>query len=261
MKRTLLITGRKVGFFSLFLQAIDNCMTAEQEGLLAWVEYGREAAAYWNGENVWETFFEQPMLATKPDHFDLRSSSFGGHPGGYGRQQLVYRCQDIGPDARQRYHAAVHAYGRLRPFVRDKADAFIASLPPDYVAIHIRGTDRRKDSFMRPLADYVNRLEAHADMPIVVCADSHEAVEVVKRTYREVHAYDAIRSDRYDSHDPVHVPGRHDPYRIAEDVIIEMLIMSRARLLIHSGSNVSLTSWLWNDTLEHDLIALERRPR
>ena len=261
MKRTLLITGRNVGFFSLFLQVIDNCMTAEAEGLLAWVEFGREVAAYWNGVNVWETFFEQPMLTTRPDSFDLHSSSFGGHPRGYGRQQLKYRCEHIGPEMRLRYHAAVRGYGRLRPFMREKADAFIASLPAEYVAIHIRGTDRRKDSIMRPLAEYVNRLEAHADMPIVVCADSHEAVEAVTRAYRQVYSYDAVRSDRYESHDPVHVPGRHDPYRIAEDVIIEMLIMSRARLLIHSGSNVSLTSWLWNDRLEHDLLARERRDR
>ena len=259
MKRKLLITGRNAGLFSLFLQVIDNCMTAEQQGLLAWVEFGREVAAFWNGDNVWETFFEQPMLTTKPEHFDLSSSSFGGHRGGYGEQQLFYRCEHITPDMRQRYHAAVRAYGRLRPFIREKADAFLASLPTEYVAIHIRGTDRRRDSIMRPLSDYVNRLEAHADMPIVVCADSHEAVEAVSRNYRDVYAYDAVRCDRYESTDPVHAPGLHDPYRIAEDVIIEMLIMSQARLLIHSGSNVSLTAWLWNDSLQHDLLTLERR--
>lgn len=259
--RTLLVTGRNVGFFSLFLQVIDNCMTAEREGLRVWVEFGREVRAYWDGTNVWETFFEQPMLGERPGQFDLQSSCFGGHPGGYGTQQLRYRIEHLTTDERIRYNAAIRAYARLKPGIRDKAHAFIASLPPDYVAIHIRGTDRYKDATMRPLDDYLQCLRTHADRPVVVCADSHEAVAAARRVHPDVYAYDAVRQERYKDTTPVHKPGLYAPRRIAEDVIIDMLVMANAGLLIHSGSNVSLTSWLWNTSLAHEVVPLERKVR
>src|SRR5208283_1686999 len=252
-KRRMLIKGRKDGLFSVFLGTIDNLLTAERDGMDAWVEWGPECHAYYAGSNVWMQFFEQPLLSTKPETFDVICDNFGDpladecyyakYDGGYGTRTIQDARFRISACHRKEIHNAIKRLARIKANCPafEKFQAFRRTLPEEYVCIHIRGTDRHWDAELPSLEYYLSVLHYFRDKTIVVCTDSHEALTEVRRVFPEARAYDSIRRDKYGDDVGIHTRPQEDHQRIAEDAFVEMLIMASSKILIHSGSNMATT--------------------
>jgi tetratricopeptide (TPR) repeat protein len=123
------------------------------------------------------------------------------------------------------------------------------------IGIHIRGTDKIKEEKpVEPLRLVAEALKyADANTQFFVASDEKKLFdEIVTLLHgRTVIAYDCYRSEN--ENQPLHVrlPSRA---QLGEDVVIEMILLSKCDMLIHTLSNVSAIPLYFNPNLPHAVL-------
>lgn len=247
-KKIVIISRPGVGFFSNFfgcLHTLAWCLRNNVTPIVRW----DKGLPYWqpqgyNGaDNVWEYYFEpvSAARATEKDWFYGRYFA----PDSSGLKDV---CHDFDKH-KYAYHSIITKYIRLKPQVRSKIERFVQEhfAGKKVIGIHLRGTDKWKE--VKPIDPELicKQANRYTGCTFFVATDEERLLEIAKKLLNgPVIYYDA---DRSTSDQPVHLAGGNA--KRGEDVLIEVLLLSKCDAFIHTCSNVSSAVLAFNPYLEH----------
>jgi len=275
------------GFCAILTYTLNGIRMAVRDGAIPVVHYGREATRFFydpaRGDNVWEYYFE-PVAGI--DSAQLRAALARGevsrdHVHSFTRKQIAgwhqsdpdriatFWARDVPDDPagwisakRELARKYVREYVRIKPHIEAKVDAFWESwIRPRYtIGVHIRGTDFAYAEPTSPHA-YFEEIDRHLarrgsdDWRIFLATDQNQFVDLFRRRYAgRVIAYDCLRSNG--RRPPFKFAGE-SPYRRGEDVLIDVLLLSRCDFLFKGSAAVGECALWFDPSLECHDFALE----
>jgi len=149
----------------------------------------------------------------------------------------------------------VARYVKPRPHILRKVKKFVAeNISPQYtLGVHIRGTDFAYASPTKP-EQYIVAIHQHAkernleDFRIFLATDQVQFVDLFISEFGDrIITYESMRSG---SDVPVFLWDNADAYRKGEDVLIDILLLSRCNFLIKSTAAVGEYALWFNPSLE-----------
>lgn len=233
------------------------------------------------GTNMWEYYFE-PVSAYRPSatadassgarvQYDVRSlssaqlwdvhhrkasSSVFAYP--YGMYAKVYEHgfnETWSRMMHDRAATAVRRYLRVKPAVEAKVEAFWnerVAPGSQVLGVHIRGTDKQMSIGGRVMGPefYFPAIErwshTHPGSKIFVASDSPSFVRQMVSKYKDrVFVRNVLRSEKNAFLDT----SLRDNYRKGEDVLIDVLLLSKCSFLLKSASSVSQFATYFNPAL------------
>lgn len=154
---------------------------------------------------------------------------------------------------REKGRETISKYVRPKRHILEKVDAFYHKhLSNKFVlGLHIRGTDMNYAPIVSP-AEYFphidEQIRQEPDLKIFLATDQKQYIEVLTFRYGDRLVYaDCFRSDNEIA--PFERTGS-SPYKKGEDVLLDILLLSRANFLIKGGSNVGEMALYFNEELE-----------
>ena len=280
------------GFGACVLTALNYLRYCEREGLTPVVHFDESCRTRFldpeYGDNVWEQYFEpvgpyssadlQRMLADSthaqiasslrrvdeslPPRIKADSDSIFTWTFGHWRKGMP---EDMGAwfaEQRRKGRETVRRYVRVKPHVLEKVDRFFdRDMKGRHVlGVHIRGTDLHYAPPVSP-AEYFSSidryLEDHPDAYIFLATDQVQYLEVMEKRYGSmVLHYDCLRSTT--STAPFEMKAG-SPYRKGEDVLIDILLLSRCTFLVRGASNIPEMAIYFSEKLESRDLSLEKR--
>ena len=287
--QVLLILPRIHGFFSLVFQAVGQAYLADKAGQSPVVYYNRHCQ-YWsdsgyNGaRNVWEYFFEPLSEVTIDQLFPIKRAILEG----YTTDEFVALCSNTRITATKRYPPVIefkspigvyfqrrfvnqllNKYLVLKPPIRDKVDDFyrahFQSRP--ILGLHYRGLEKfqgQESDFLisRQTTDLKKAyfgemrryLRKHPSARIFVATDSEQFLEEVVAAFgNAVFFREATRLKRQEEAVGLHFSNQaklNGP-RLAEEVLLDALLLAKTDYLIHGISNVSNAALFFSPRLKH----------
>ena len=277
------------GFCAMLTYTLNGIRMAVRDGAIPVVYYGRGATRFFydpsRGDNVWEYYFEP---VSSPSYEQLRAAIERNEitpdrVHSFTRRQIcdwhhsdrdriaTFWAKDV-PDDPAAWMEAKRAlareyvakFVRAKPHIVAKVDAFWnAWIRPEFtIGVHIRGTDFAYAEPTSPQAyfDAIDRyLAARGNEPyrIFLATDQNQFVDLFRRRYGErVVAYDCLRSNRAR---PAFKFSSESPYRRGEDVLIDVLLLSRCNFLFKGAAAVGECALWFNPALRCHDFALESR--
>jgi len=271
------------GFSALISVALTEIQKSIENNWLPVIYFDPEKTSNFysepHGDNVWEYFFEPVMnmgyaqLMQKveagevsesqvhrysdEDFYELRVN-FLTNPK---RVTTIWSGTKVDDPAlwmernRAQGRKFVADYVQPRQNILDKVDAFVAA---NYTAqytlgVHIRGTDFAYASATRP-EKYLEAIHLHIkeqnleDFSIFLATDQVQFVDLFEAEFGDrIITYECMRSG---SDVPVFLWDEADAYRKGEDVLIDILLLSRCDFLIKSTAAVGEYALWFNPSLE-----------
>lgn len=226
-----------------------------------------KAAIHEHPPEAWEVGFKVP-----PNHFV--TSNFGDHGDLAGKAlSIPYLWMDPSDELRQTTSALIAAHVRPRAYLRSKTNQFATTFfRQNMIGVHIRGTDaisdqetraHRKDSLHLPnYAAAIERMLVQLkDAAIFVATDDAASLRYMRECFESrVVAYPSLRHDSGDPAGvgptgwimPAYVTQSRDlAARNGEEAIIEYLLLSGCKTLVHNGSSLARTVLLKEPDLPH----------
>jgi hypothetical protein len=277
------------GFCAVLTYTLNGIRMAVRDGAIPVVYYGREATRFFydpsHGDNVWEYYFEP---VTTPGYAQLRAAIERGEitpdrVHSFTRRQIcdwhhsdpdriaTFWAKDV-PGDPAAWMAAKRALGRkyvseffrVKPHILAKVDAFWnAWIRPQFtIGVHIRGTDFAYAEPTGPFAYFeaIDRyLAARGAEPyrIFLATDQNQFVDLFRERYGErVVTYDCLRSNRAR---PAFKFSSESPYRRGEDVLVDVLLLSRCDFLFKGAAAGGEFALWFNPQLRCHDFALESR--
>ena len=275
------------GFCAILTYTLNGIRMAVRDGAIPVVYYGRDATRFFydtaHGENVWEYYFEpvssvryQELAAAldrgevSPDqvHSFTSKQIFDWHHSDLDRIATFW-AKDVPADPagwmaekRELGRKYVLEYIRVKPHIGEKVDAFWqAWIKPQFtIGVHIRGTDFAYAEPTSPLAyfDAIDRYLASRSsdrLRIFLATDQNQFVDLFRRRYGDrIVTTDSLRSS---GRKPPFKFSKESPYRRGEDVLIDLLLLSRCDFLFKGAAAVGECALWFNPSLECHDFALE----
>ncbi|HEV8015395.1 MAG TPA: O-fucosyltransferase family protein [Stellaceae bacterium] len=149
------------------------------------------------------------------------------------------------------FHDLVRKYLHPTESIRAECDRFIAThlAGAPYIAIHLRGTDKRGEFDTAPEANEAC-LKALAEMPsslriFLLTDDIRHARALTERYGERIVMTDSLRGDTSVG---IHLTGTGDPRRLGRDIMVDVYVALRAGYFLGNGlSNVSAMIALMRD--------------
>jgi hypothetical protein len=248
---------RGVGFFSEFFGALCNLDYSEKHSLVPVIYWGSNSL-YWSEEkksNAWDYYFEP----VSPFYYGNGDVLWRHYESPDNRYITTFWKSGISKENMQKQrvwaNTIIKKYIRIKPHIQKKIDDFFSRHIQDRytVGVHIRGTDKKEE--VNPLdVGYLIRMinkykENHfPEAQFFVATDEQRILDQCKKELQgNVISYDCQRSD---NGLPLHrVQG--DTTQNGEDVLIEVLLLSRCNFFMHTSSNVSWAVLFFNLNLEN----------
>lgn len=283
---------KHAGFAACLLTVLNYIRYCEREGLTPVVHIDDSCGTRFldpeYGDNVWEQYFEpvgayssadlQRMLAepacariaselrrvdaSLPSRIKTHSDSIFTWTFGHWRMDMPDDMAAWFAEQRKKGHESVRRYVRIRPHILEKVDRFFNSYMKGrhVLGVHLRGTDLHYAPPVSP-AEYFESieryLEDHPNAHIFLATDQIQYLELIKKRYGSIVKYnDCLRSAT--STAPF---NRKDgsPYRKGEDVLIDILLLSKCAFLIRGASNIPEMAIFFSKNLESKDLSLEKR--
>jgi hypothetical protein len=202
-----------------------------------------------NKHNGWEYYFN-PVSQLQYNHGDTVHMHCGEKEGcGH------FSYYDTSNEKRSLAGKLIVKYVHLNPIVQSKVDQFYTHhmAGKKTIAIHLRGTDKvTEEKLISPHTIVTEALKYADDNTQFFLATDEKRLLDEMRTLlngRTVINYDCYRSE---NGKPLHTRGpKSSPAQLGEDVIIEMWLMSKCDMLIHTLSNVSSIPLYINPQMPH----------
>lgn len=170
-----------------------------------------------------------------------------------------WRSEDLGSlddwyaQQRAKGRETIGKYVKPKAHIMEKVESFSRKHFSDafVLGVHIRGTDLHYAPVVSP-AEYFPHIDAcrenHPDMKIFLATDQAQYIDVFKNRYKD----DLIYSDCFRSDNEVAPFLRKEisPYSKGEDVLLDILLLSRADFLIKGSSNVGEMALYFNKDLD-----------
>jgi hypothetical protein len=210
------------------------------------------------------------------------SSHFGDHPSLRGvALRIPYQWDDPSDALRRETKAVLNRFVRPRSYLAKKVEDFYTRQMAGHyvVGVHARGTDATSAQEIRPfrqgslvlsryLAEIERVVEVEPDAKVFVASDDQSSVDHLAAAFpQRVIAYDSVRHQNGEAAGqgptgwimPAYIAGDRDvAAKNGEDAIIEYLLLSRCRQLVHNGSSLARTVLLNVPEMPH--INTHRRP-
>ena len=277
------------GFCAMLTYTLNGIRMAVHDGAVPVVRYGREATRFFydssRGENVWEYYFE-PVSTVRYE--ELRTALDRGEVSpqqvhSFTRRQIcdwhhsdsdriaTFWAKDV-PEDPSVWMEAKRALGRkyvsefvrVKPHVTEKVNTYWHSwIRPQFtIGVHIRGTDFAYAEPTSPLAyfeaiDQYLANRATGPFRIFLATDQSQFVDLFRQRYGErLIAYDCLRSNR---RRPPYKFSSASPYKRGEDVLIDVLLLSRCDFLFKGAAAAGECALWFNSSLRCRDFALESR--
>jgi len=128
------------------------------------------------------------------------------------------------------------------------------------LGLHIRGTDLRYAPPVSPaeyFASVERYLDVHPGAHVFLATDQIQYLDLMKKRYGSiVQHYDSLRSST--STAPFNM-NAGSPYRKGEDVLVDILLLSRCAFLVRGASNIPEMAIYFSEALESEDLSLEKR--
>lgn len=283
---------KHAGFSACLLTVLNYVRYCEREGLSPVVHIDGSCDTRFldpeYGDNVWEQYFEPvgeyssadlqriladpagAQIASKLRHVDPSIvSHIKTNPDSIFTWTFGHWRTDIPEDMpawfeqqRRKGRETVRRYVRIKPHILEKVDHFYDNyLQGRHVlGVHIRGTDLHYAPPVSP-AEYFESieqyLEDHPDAYIFLATDQVQYLELIKKRYGNIVLYyDCLRSST--STAPFN-SKTGSPYQKGEDVLIDILLLSRCDFFIRGASNVPEMAIFFSDRLASKDLSLAKR--
>lgn len=256
------------GFFSMLDTLLFTLAQSERDGIPTYVDWSAATNYLDAPGNLYDHFFEQPFgirAENLPDHRIVETVL---HADPYWARTFRFKSWYVlTPQRIRETSRLLSRYIALKPGPSERADAFIRDhLSTRTLAIHLRGTDLRHSRYIghkpTPLissyrAAVVHELKRGNYTHIYCASEDQILLDTVIRTLREcsdipattrIVTYGARRSSSGQS---LHLETANlaNKRELAEEVLVESLILSRCAFIIKSYSNVSNFAVFFNPTL------------
>lgn len=242
------------GFFSAFLGVLNHLDWCERSKKIPVVHWDRRSLYYdekgFNGKkNVWEYYFK-PVTDLKYESGDYIDSN-------YSVGDWIFYWFSIEQAKRDRANQLISKYIRINRPTREKIDAFYSQ----YIAgrktigIHVRGTDKWMEERLVGAEQMVQAALEYADenTQFLIASDEYR---LINRMTELLQPHTVIHYNCYRSNTdkPIH---RKPPSKaqLGQDVLIEVSLLARCDMLIHTLSNVSTAALYFNPHMPHVLVA------
>ncbi len=244
------------GFGSAFLAVLnhlDHCNKTNKTPVVYW---GPESFYYnkegFNGShNVWEYYFNP----TSNLHYAIKdriNMSYGVN----NHQHFYYNL--ISPAKRKEAAALIKKYIKINTPVLNKIDAFFAQnmAGKKTIGIHIRGTDKiREEKPVEPEQMVLEALKyADNNTQFLIASDEQKLlnriIELLPKN-KSIY-YDCYRSD---DGKPLHIHRKPSFAQLGEDILVEISLLSKCDIFIHTASNVSSVALYFNPDLPNILVS------
>jgi hypothetical protein len=291
----LLILTRREGFFSLVFQVLGLAHLAERHGLTPLVYFNRQCP-YWSDQghegarNVWEYFFEPLSSLQVEDLFTARLETIEQAT----REEFTELAQGtrvkvtntypdvveywspLGVESERGFvHGLITKFMRLKPGIRGKVDAFCRSAgfgAEPVIGVQYRGAEKARGTgydgvVVKPPVDLKRafleemRLQT-ARRPgtrFFLATDSKAFLDEAKAAFGDAVLFrEAKRLDAKAENVGLHfsAEAHKNGAALAEEVLLDTLLLARTDFLIHGISNVSNAVLYMNPRLEHADIEL-----
>lgn len=290
MNKILIEKCNQWGFFSSFLQVLDNLRWCEQNNHQPIIQWGSDSQYYipggYNGSlNVWEYYFEPITIKiTSKDIIKENHNNFllKEIPQNFGYRNIKTSGLRVKPDWnivndfwRKEANRIISKYIKIKPSITSKINKFYKNnLSQNYtkVAVHLRGGRGAKELYHKDnirleyYKDYIGEwLEKNNinDYCIFVASDSNEAIEFMKKNFKNVKFYPCHRTNNY------YIEGK--PYHevqevgwnpkgkqfmpekravIGEEALIESQLLSKCDIMFHHDSLLAIGAANFNPNLK-----------
>lgn len=230
------------GFGSYLLTTIDTVAAILEAGLIPVVDYRHRKSMQlyrtYEGENVWDTFFNQRHCVAEAVECPELSVDFG-------KRQKVPRQTYY--ESRSIFQSFVQPREAVDHFATQRINYRIGQ-GVEYDCIYYRGTDKRNERRPVPFERYDSILDA-ANGPLVAQTDQQSFVDYVKERKPDVIVFPELRYSATES--PLHQdssPG----FRKGVEAWTVIRILAGARRLYASRSNMTTVANLMRtDPAEH----------
>lgn len=294
-KKILIEKCNQWGFFSSFLQVLDNLRWCEQNNHEPIIKWGSESQYYsnkgYNGSNnVWEYYFEP--ITTDKNSNDIIKENYNTFllkeiPQNFGYRNIEKSGLRVKPDWnivddywRKEANRVIKKYVTIKPNIISKIDSFYQenlNSNKTKIAVHLRGGRGAKELYHKDnvqleyYKDCINEWLLNnniKDYCIFVASDSNEAIKYMSDNFINVKSYPCHRTDSY------YINGK--PYgevqevgwnpkgkqfmpnkraEIGEEALIESQLLSRCDIMFHHDSLLAIGAANFNP--EMDLIHIE----
>lgn len=258
-KKHIIGSRPTAGLFSNFCGVLNHLDWCEKKGMTP-VVYWDQDSLYWqhdgyNGSfNVWEYYFEPVSSQTAAAH-EPRDHSYAV----IADDMAPFGHTLISRETVCCANALINKYITANAIVKKKVESFFAQhmVGKKTIGIHLRGTDKKSEiPFVDPLvilARANKEAEQLGDCQFLVATDEYRLLELAKeKLNRPVLYYSCQRScDTL----PLHtVHSSQGKAVLGEEVLIEVLLLARCNLFLHTYSNVSAAVLYFNATLKNILF-------
>lgn len=243
---------RRVGFFSNFFGVLNYLAWMEKEEDEFMVYWDKKSLYYqkegFNGvtHNVWEYYFEPIFDDVVYQEGDSICRKFSPSPG---NEFIFYR---ISLYYREKAKKLIDKYIRIKPIVLKKINYFYDTYMSNKrtVGVYWRGTDKCKERRKVSQEEILLEAKKNADskMQFLIVSDEMSFIQKAKEILSEdkiIH-YDCFRSS---DGTPIH-KGVYSRAQAGEDVLVEVMLLSRCDKLIFTYSNVSAGVLYFNPQLD-----------
>lgn len=241
------------GFFSSFTGVLNQLFWCEKNDKIPVVYWDKRSFYYnesgFNGShNVWEYYFE-PVSLLQYDQGDIINYSYS-----IGPSNFYYASTDS--LKRAQAYALISKYIKVNKTVQNKIDFFYQQnmLNKNTIGIHLRGTDKYKEEKLISVQQIAQvALDcANEDTQFLIATDEQQLLKALTALLKghKIIYYDCYRSS---NGQPIH-HRKPSPAQAGEDVLVEVLLLSKCDMFIHTLSNVSAGVLYFNPELEHLLV-------
>lgn len=236
------IAGWPSGGLAISLTSLLNHLAyCEQSNKIPVVYWGKELYYYneggFNGShNVFEYYFE-PVSNLKYNDNDTINYFCQSCP-------ISFSYYDTSDEKRFAANQLFNKYVKIKPVVQKKIDKFYNRYMArkKTIGIHIRGTDKKIEEKIVEPKEMIKEAIKHADKntQFLISTDEQKILdEMIKLLKgRKVIYYKCNRS--LDG-EPLHIPTKKNLFiaQNGEDVLVEMTLLSKCDVFLHTLSNVS----------------------
>lgn len=280
------------GFAACMLTVLNHVRHCEREGLTPVVHIDASCQTRFldpaHGDNVWEQYFE-PVGPWSSDALQrmLADPACAGLTAGLRTVDEATRARikthpdsiytwifghwrDAPPgdlaawfeEQRRKGRETVRQHVRVKRHVLDEVDRFFERelAGHDVLGLHMRGTDLHyappvsPGEYFGPIDRY---LRAHPGARIFLATDQVQYLELMEARYPGiVRRRECLRSA--DATAPFEMEAA-SPYQKGEDVLIDILLLSRCSFLIRGASNIPEMAIYFSDTLESLDLSIDKR--
>jgi hypothetical protein len=290
MNKILVEKCNQWGFFSAFLQVLDNLRWCEQNDYKPTIQWGSDSQYYipegYNGSyNVWEYYFEPMDVAiTNKDIIKENHNNFllKEIPQNFGHRNIKTSGLRVKPNWnivddfwRNEANRVINKYVKIKPSIISKINKFYKNnlqKSSTKIAVHLRGGRGAKELYHKDniqLEYYKDCIEEWLKENnvntycIFIASDSNEAIEFMKKNFKNVKFYPCHRTDNY------YIKGK--PYHevqevgwnpegkqfmpekravIGEEALIESQLLSKCDIMFHHDSLLAIGAANFNPNLK-----------